>query len=237
MIGAQGETQAGTTTAPTLAFSAPDGRPMRITGYPRQPVDATGGEIAIAELRPLVRRIADTVGKAVAARVQEQTAPGGSSRATPRRSRRSPACIASSTTTTGQGSAGLAPAVGARPRRRGRRGDRPRLRARRAGRTVGPPGRGEHRRQRPRQRVGHVRRRREGALDADRGRPGRADRPDPPGRPPARPQRGRVRRPPPAARPAAARRLAAVRGVRRRQRATASPPSRRCASAATAIST
>jgi Flp pilus assembly CpaF family ATPase len=42
----------------------------------RQPVDPTGGEIAVGELRTLVRRVADTVGKAVATRVNEQTAAG-----------------------------------------------------------------------------------------------------------------------------------------------------------------
>lgn len=43
---------------------------------PHHPVDPTFGEIAVAERRGLVRRIADTVGKAVATRVQEQQAAG-----------------------------------------------------------------------------------------------------------------------------------------------------------------
>jgi Flp pilus assembly CpaF family ATPase len=41
-----------------------------------EPTDPTFGEIPVVELRGLVRRIADTVGKAVAARVQEQQAVG-----------------------------------------------------------------------------------------------------------------------------------------------------------------
>lgn len=43
---------------------------------PRQPVDPTGGEIAVVELRRLVRRIADTVGQAVAARAGDRAVAG-----------------------------------------------------------------------------------------------------------------------------------------------------------------
>lgn len=49
---------------------------MIIESSPHRPIDATFGEVPTAELRGLVRRLADTVGKAVAARVQEQNAAG-----------------------------------------------------------------------------------------------------------------------------------------------------------------
>ena len=44
---------------------------------PRQPIDPTVGELPIDQLRPLVRVIADTVGKRVARKVQEASDVGG----------------------------------------------------------------------------------------------------------------------------------------------------------------
>ena len=43
---------------------------------PRQPIDPTFGELPIAQLRPLVRAVADTVGKRVARKVQESANAG-----------------------------------------------------------------------------------------------------------------------------------------------------------------
>ena len=94
----------------------------------------------------------------------------------------------------------------------------------------------EHRRQRARQGVRHLRRRRARALDTDRRRPGGADRADPPGRPATRRQRGRVRRSPSAARSAACPTGPGCSPCSAATPATAWPPSRCCRSAGTATS-
>lgn len=47
-----------------------------LVSHPRHPVDPTFGELAVAEMRALVRRVSDRVGKTVAARVQSQQAAG-----------------------------------------------------------------------------------------------------------------------------------------------------------------
>ena len=204
---------------PTGAAVGRGGRRRDDAAPPRQPIDPTLGELPRRPARPLVRAIADTVGKRVARKVQESLDAGARMSADAEK--------VASVTEIHRELAGVqrgpcprraAAAVGPHPPGRARRGDGARLRPRRARRPVGQRRRREHRRQRAEQGVRHVRRRRAGALDAGRRRPGRADRPDPPGRPPARRQRGRVRCPPSAARSAAARRRPAVRRVRRRRR-------------------
>ena len=116
---------------------------------PRQPIDPTLGELPVDQLRPLVRTIADTVGKRVARKVQESLSAGRAAVGRRREGRlghRDPSRA-------GRLQRGTRPrrarsTVGPHPPSGARRRDGPRLRPRRARRAVGQRRRREHRCQR-----------------------------------------------------------------------------------------